>query len=64
MQVSKKEVKVGEEFEVFISFTNPVKVDLTALEVNLEGPGISNSKELCVGYVSQRTNAISHIHRD
>ena len=47
-QLDKDNVEVGEEFKVTISFTNPVKVKLTGVDVDLEGPGIVKTKDVKV----------------
>ena len=42
-QVNPTEVVKGEEFEVKISFTNPLKEKMTGGHFHIEGPGIVKS---------------------
>ena len=48
LQTDKESVKQGEEFEVTLSFTNPLDVPLTECEMELEGPGTHKAMKVPV----------------
>ena len=48
LQTDKESVKQGEEFEVTLSFTNPLDVALTECKMELEGPGTHKAMKVPV----------------
>ena len=48
LQTDKESVKQLEEFEVTLSFTNPLDVALTECEMELEGPGTHKAMKVPV----------------
>ncbi len=51
MQTDKQSVRQGEEFEVTISLENPLEVELTECELEIEGPGTLKPMEVKIKYV-------------
>ena len=53
MQTDKQSVRQGEDFEVTISLENPLEVELTECELEIEGPGTQKPMEVKIKYVKR-----------